>query len=1072
MSQDTFGTCVVLVPTANNYPNTVPGGQHITLAYFGDEPLSDERLIELTTLVADLSDSIQGPIELIPKALEQFGDANVLTFWDSENSQIANIRQEMFSKMTPELMAIFEEAEKYPDFKPHMTLGYGSDGYIPQFVVEELVTIQSISVWDGDDHTDFQIEGEYADELIHIGILRKSGRYPWGSGENAHQRNRQFLDYVDDLKKKGLSETQIAEGMGMFDPDAKVSTTELRAAKTIAKNQQKQAQISQAEKLKRKGVSNSAIGREMGINESSVRALLAPGARENADRLTTTANMLRDQLDKKQYLDVGKGVENQLGISSNQLAVAVSMLREEGYSFHYVKEKQLGTGKETLFKVLAKPDVTYSEVRNNRDKIEPAGFFSEDSGKTYLALQPPLSMDSKRVGVRYAEQGGTDRDGVIQVRRGVADANLGNSKYAQVRIAVDGTHYLKGMAVYADDLPDGVDLMFNTNKSDTGNKLDAMKPMKTDKDGKVDQANPFGSAIKPNGQQIVRDANGKERVTSVMNIVNEEGDWSKWSNNISSQALSKQTPALAKKQLDLKFQTKQAEYEEIMSLTNPTVRKELLRSFSDDMDSSAVHLKAAALPRQKTQVILPISSLRDTEIYAPQFKDGESVVLIRYPHGGIFEIPELTVNNKNREAGKILKQATDAVGINSKVAERLSGADFDGDTVLVIPNNTGAVKTAAALKGLKGFDPKVQYRAYEGMPKLSPGRKQTLMGDVSNLITDMTVQGAPHEELVRAVRHSMVVIDAEKHNLNYKQSHQDNGIADLKRKYQGSTKAGAATLISRASSQKQVDNRKARSAKEGGAIDPTTGKKMWVPTGENYIIPAHTKVNAKGQTIQVPDKIIYRKTKSTKMAEADDARDLISDANTVIENVYATHANRLKALGNQARKAYVETPNLVANPAARKTYAPQYATLRNKLNIALMNAPQERRAQLLANAKVSAKRAANPDMEPDEVKKVKTLALTEARLRTGAKKKRIEITPIEWEAIQAGAITDNFLRQILANTDLDKIKELATPRERTTMSSANLSRAKQMLANGYNQGEIAELLGVPTSTLNDALTGA
>ena len=48
------------------------------------------------------------------------------------------------------------------------------------------------------------------------------------------------------------------------------------------------------------------------------------------------------------------------------------------------------------------------------------------------------------------------------------------------------------------------------------------------------------------------------------------------------------------------------------------------------------------------------------------------------------------------------------------------------------------------------------------------------MGDVSNLITDMTIKGANNDELARAVRHSMVVIDSEKHNLDVKASARDN----------------------------------------------------------------------------------------------------------------------------------------------------------------------------------------------------------------------------------------------------------------------------------------------------------
>jgi len=888
-----------------------------------------------------------------------------------------------------------------------------------------------------------EVDDDFEGALQHIGILHKSGRYPWGSGENPNQRNKQFLDYVAGLQAKGLSEQKIAEGMG-------ISTTQLRAAKAIAKNEQKQSQINTARKLKEKGMSNVAIGAQMGVNESNVRALLDPTTQAKADNLIDTANVLKDEVGEKRFLDIGTGTQygDRLGgVSATKMNTAVAMLEEEGYQVMYLKVQQVGTGEYTRLKVLAPPDATFKELVDNKDKIRSIQTYSEDRGHTALGLETPRNVSSKRIEVRYAEDGGADMDGVIQVRRGVDDISLGTKQYAQVRVAVDGTHYLKGMAMYTDDLPDGVDLRFNTNKSDKGDKLKAMKPMKEDGD------NPFGSIV---SQRHYVDSKGKTQLSS-MNIVNEEGDWDKWSKNISSQVLSKQSPALAKQQLELKYAIKKAEYDEIMSLTNPAVRRKLLDSFSDDLDSSAVHLKAAALPRQKTQVILPINAMKDTEIYAPQFRDGERVALVRYPHGGIFEIPELTVNNRVAAAKKVMGNAQDAVGINSKVAGRLSGADFDGDTVLVIPNNNKQIKSAAPLAALKGFDPQAAYPAYPGMKKMSPRTKQLKMGDVSNLITDMTVKGAPHSEIARAVKHSMVVIDAEKHNLNWKQSAIDNNIAQLKKDYQGTSRSGASTLISQASSAVRVDERKDRSAANGGRIDPRTGRKMYERTGASYVSATTGKV-------------VQKSTKSTRMAEVDDARSLIKGVGTPMEFVYADHANKLKALANDSRKAYISTKSTPYSPTAKQTYAAEVASLNSKLALAFRNKPQERQAQLLANATISAKRQADPNMDAADLKKIKGQALTEARLRVGAKKEPVDITPNEWKAIQAGAITNNKLEAILANTDVDLVKQLATPRLATVMVPAKVTRAKQMLASGYTQAEISDALGVPTSTLNDALS--
>lgn len=875
--------------------------------------------------------------------------------------------------------------------------------------------------------------------LEHYGILRKSGRYPWGSGGTQAARNKSFLDHVDDLRKQGLGEVEIAKGFGM-------STTELRAVRSIAKNAQKQAEIGQAQRLKDKGLSNVAIGERMGLNESSVRALLVPGQKDKADVLQTTATMLKEQVAQKRFVDVGTGVEHHVGVSSTKLSTAVAVLKEEGYEVHSIPVQQLGTGQNTYVKVLAPPGTTWGDVMRGKDQIQQINSRSDDGGRSYLGLLPPIKVNPDRIGINYGNEGGAQADGVIFVRPGVKDVSLGSAQYAQVRIAVGDGHFLKGMAMYKDDLPKGHDLVFNTNKENTGNKTDVFKEVTGDPD------NPFGAIV---DQIKAHDEHGNPHVTSAMNIVNEEGDWSKWSRSLSSQMLSKQSPKLAKTQLDMTYESRIKEFDEISSLTNPTVRKRLLETFGDDAESASVHLKAAALPRQGSHVILPISSMPESQVYAPNYRDGERVVLIRYPHGGTFEIPELTVNNSNPEAIRVMGGARDAVGIHPKVAERLSGADFDGDTVLVIPNNANKVIATPALEGLKGFDPRASYKAYDGMPKISPRTKQVEMGVVSNLITDMTIKGAPSSEIARAVRHSMVVIDSEKHNLNYKQSAIDNNIAQLKAKYQGGARAGAATLISRASAEIRVPERKARTAAKGGPIDKTTGARVFEPTNKTF-------VNPQGKTV-------IKTTKTQRLAEATDAHLLSSG--TPIEGVYAEHSNRLKALADRAHKDSVNTPPATYSPSAKKTYVNEVAALNARLNIALRNAPLERQAQVIAGTVVRMKKDANPDMDSTQLKKIKAQALNEARIRTGAKKEQIVITQDQWNAIQAGAISDSKLSQILSNADMDVVKQLATPRIALKMTNVKTQRAQAMLASGFTRSEVADALGVSLTTLDTATNG-
>lgn len=886
------------------------------------------------------------------------------------------------------------------------------------------------------------------DYLMHYGTPRRSGRYPWGSGGNVDEKkSKTFLDWVRSWLSKGYTEAQVAQMAGM-------STTKLRAEYSVARNAEKAANIAMAERLRAKGLSHKAIGQRMGgedgaIPESTIRSWLAPGAADRADILTSTANMLRKHVEEKGVIDVGKGNELYLGVSGERLRTALAILEKEGYKTHIVGIPQQGTDNETKVKVLAKPEYTQKEIWQDPTLIQTIPAWSNDGGRSYMGIKPPIGVDPKRVQVAYEEDGGATKDGVIYVRPGVDDVSLDGNRYAQVRVQVGDSHYLKGMAMYSDDLPSGVDLVFHTNKSKSDPKiksdLDAMKPLENDPD------NPFGTQIR---RQILKDPNDPNSdVKSAMNLVYEEGNWGDWSKAVASQVLSKQEPKLAKEMLDATYDKRAEELDEIMSLTNPTVKKKLLQEFADKADAAAVHLKAAGFERQGWHAILPVDSLSPNQVFAPNYQHGERVALIRYPHGGTFEIPDLVVNNRHPEASRLIgKAAKDAIGIHHSVAERLSGADFDGDTVLVIPNNKGQLKISPALEGLKGFDPRTEYRGYDGMKVMS--NTQTEMGKISNLITDMTIIGAPHSEIVRAVRHSMVVIDAEKHKLNHQQSYDDNGIKDLVDKYQRRTDgtAGAATLVSRASAQQWVPARKPRPASEGGPIDPLTGERVYVPTGEI------NRRTGKPKKIQ-----------SKQLAEVSDARKLSSGTPT--ENLYADYSNGVKALANRARLETLKTPRLEYSKTARKTYATEVSELEAALNNALRNAPLERQAQILAKSWTSAKKADNPSMDKDRLGKIKAQHLAEARARTGAGKTRIVLTPRQWEAIQAGAISDTKLKKILDNADMDVVREFATPRTKLLMTPSKSARAKRLLASGNTRAEVAKQLGVSLTTLDRSLKG-
>ena len=912
--------------------------------------------------------------------------------------------------------------------------------------------------------------------LMHYGTPRHSGRYPWGSGDNPYQHVKGFLGQYRELKSQGVKEKDIAKFFYM-------NTSQLRDKVAIEGMKEKIYRYEYVQKGISEGKTPTQIGKEMGINESSVRTIRDSGGVDT--RIKTTADTLADAVKKNKYINVGEGVNFYLGITEDKLKKSLAYLQAKGYEVTTINIPQAGAEKQyTPMKVLTEGGLTKRDIYDNRDKIKMVGQHSEDGGLSYQNREPIVNIDRKRIFVRYGDQGGKERDGTIEIRRNVSDLDLGRSNYAQVRIGVDGEDgsklYMKGMALYSNDIPKGYDIVYNTNKKSGApdkdikdengfvTKSGVFKPQKDPNSRGYDPSNPFGSSIKGEEELITvpshyEDKDGN-KYKSALNICKEEGDWSQWKKNLPSQFLSKQDPNLAKKQLDIAIAEKRSEFDDIKSLTNAVIKKELLQDFADECDSAAVHLKAAAMPRQRTHVILPDPNMKETEVYAPNYEHGEEVVLIRFPHEGIFEIPRLRVNNNVKTAKELIgSNAKDAVVINSKVAETLSGADFDGDTVLVIPTKNNNIRASdsykkgdKAIERLRNFDPDTEFPPN---PNVKPWKKggtveHKEMGIISNLITDMTLQQAPLDEVVRATMYSMLVIDVAKHHYDYKKAYNDLDIDSLKRRYQkkkdGEGYGGAATLISKAKGVEYV-----RARKEGYKIDPETGEKIWIEKPQ--LIDYKTgkpKVDKEGNPV-------YGKYKSTKMYEAKDAYELSSGH--VIEGVYADYANAMKAMGNEARKELIMTEPNKRSPEAAKTYAKQVESLETKLVNAKKNAPLERQAQALASKKVELIEQ-EEDLTKEEKKKEKNKAITYARIVTGAKKAQIYIDDDEWTAIQAGAVSPSKLKEIWNNSDQDRAKELALPKENYKLSDAKQALIARM-AGRYSNKEIAEQLGVSISTV-------
>lgn len=1020
-------------------------------------------------------------------------------------------------------------------------------------------------------YEEFLIGLEVNDILIHTGVPhdgnppgRGSGRYPWGSGNRLHQHDWELKDRIyklentiDPVTGKKFTQKDIAEKLGLK------STTQLKAVKQMASNAVKQdegAEISwywnSVNPDTGRNYTPTEISRIIStpdhvVSESSVRTKYNTYLKGNANKVTETADKLKDILDEKGgYLDVGRGAEIGLEVSPDRLKTSLEMLKQQGYTVETVSFKQItGGGNETTFKVLCPPGTTTSDIYNNRYKIKSVTDVNgNDSAMNLKGMDKPVAIDLGRIDIKYAENGGTDRDGMVEIAAhydekgrlvpNSPDLSLGNARYAQVRIAVDGgkeciteknptgMKYIKGMAVYSLDVPKGKDIRVNSNKSIEDGPKKALKDMKPDSDM------PFGSSVVQtkgkNGEALAINMVGSKRD---MSDAHQEGIWGTWSKNLPSQFLAKQSLGLVKQQLKLKTQQSEDEYNDILKLNNPVVKKMALKKFGDQCDSDAVSLKAAPIGGQGVKVLLPVKSLKDNECYCPSLENGTTVALVRFPHAGPFEIPICRVNNSNKEAKIFAGDGRDMVGINSKVAQKLSGADFDGDTAIVIPmtrkNSRGEfvtstkINSAPSLPHLAGFDPTDAYG-----PKRYPGKKYHIMterekgiemGEISNLITDMYAKGCKDSnKLSRAVRYSMVVIDAKKHELNYKQAYKDYDIQSIKEEYQrhvnpktGKVGYGASSLLSRSKSQQEVPARQTnyRIDKETGEkifrspqktteakrervkVEAPKGYKQLGSDGKLHSYRYLKDSNGKdifatdtGKLVKNKDgsysydrgngKDIWQTTgykkrmmKSTKMYEAKDARELLSDHPNEIERAYADYANHMKRLGDKARKESVNTVVFKKDPEAAKRYSEEVKSLEEKYKKAKANSPIERQAQLLATSIYNANYNDHPEWDDDDKKKARGQALTEARYRTGAQGNLVTFTDREWEAVNARAISSSKLTQLLSKADQDNYMQLAMPRT-SKISDAKRSRIKALYNAGWSYEQIKKSVsGVSLSSI-------
>jgi hypothetical protein len=102
------------------------------------------------------------------------------------------------------------------------------------------------------------------EDLAHYGMPRRSGRYPWGSGDDPYQHHEDFLGRIQELKKSNFTFTDsegktwtgdnaIAKSMGL-------TTSEYRRQVSWANYERRLLDVQTAKSLREDGLGYTEIG--------------------------------------------------------------------------------------------------------------------------------------------------------------------------------------------------------------------------------------------------------------------------------------------------------------------------------------------------------------------------------------------------------------------------------------------------------------------------------------------------------------------------------------------------------------------------------------------------------------------------------------------------------------------------------------------------------------------------------------------------------------------------------------------------------------------------------------------
>lgn len=135
---------IVLLPSAEDPVNGLgPETSHVTLAFLGEQQISDEAALAIADYAASLSPDLQVAVT----GVDTFGPEE-----ETQKAQVLTLADDVPTQIRDGLLAVLgehglQDASDWPDYRPHLTLGYDdpTNFEVPQ--TPESITFDRLGIW-------------------------------------------------------------------------------------------------------------------------------------------------------------------------------------------------------------------------------------------------------------------------------------------------------------------------------------------------------------------------------------------------------------------------------------------------------------------------------------------------------------------------------------------------------------------------------------------------------------------------------------------------------------------------------------------------------------------------------------------------------------------------------------------------------------------------------------------------------------------------------------------------------------------------------------------------------------